>query len=197
MIDFVKKEWYNKNDAENADKRIPISATQLNRMENAMSGLVSFENDMTKYWWKMSLADGSTQYVSSSNVNAYPDGVGADGTLYTFLGIPFENARESSLIVYGSYTGDGSAERIIDIGFTPSVVIIMHRQGSTYYTNSADYTICHGGIATKDMSCSSFSIVDDGFKVFYGSRSGDPYTNGKNGIYIFLAFRLTNGGVSI
>ena len=45
---------YNKNDIDNKDNRIPISAMQLNRIEDAISAVVNHENDMMMHWWKRS-----------------------------------------------------------------------------------------------------------------------------------------------
>ena len=55
MIDFEKQTWYNKNDIENASKRIPISAAQLNRIEEVVSAMVDHTNDMANHWWERSL----------------------------------------------------------------------------------------------------------------------------------------------
>lgn len=47
MINFEKHTWYNKNDSENASKRIPLSAHHLNRIENGIEGAYTFANELT------------------------------------------------------------------------------------------------------------------------------------------------------
>lgn len=70
MINFEKKTWYNKNDADNEAKRVPISASQLNRIEDAISAMVSHENDMTKHWWRRSKkADGGVIKFADSKTS--------------------------------------------------------------------------------------------------------------------------------
>ena len=51
MINFKKETWYDKSDTTN---RIPISATHLNRIEDAISDLVQNANNMTNHYWKRS-----------------------------------------------------------------------------------------------------------------------------------------------
>ena len=107
-----------------------------------------------------------------------------------------EEARENlgvPTIVTGTYTGDGNAEQFIDLGFTPSAVIVMHESGPRY-----DYS---GGIATKDIPCRYFvggtiqsylplvSVEDGGFKVYVnGVTDGVGYqTNNNSRIYNYIA----------
>ena len=40
MVKFEKKTWYNKNDTANADKRIPVSAANLNRIEDGIQNTI-------------------------------------------------------------------------------------------------------------------------------------------------------------
>ena len=69
MINFEKQTWYNKNDPNNQDKRIPISAAHLNRIEDAVSAAVSHVNDMTKHWWRRSkIVDKIIEYVTGKSL---------------------------------------------------------------------------------------------------------------------------------
>ena len=56
MINFEKQTWYNKNDPNNQDKRIPISASHLNRIEDGVDYSVRLTNEMfnymSSYWWR-------------------------------------------------------------------------------------------------------------------------------------------------
>lgn len=49
---------------------------------------------------------GEWVYASAPDRNAYPDGV-VGGNEYVYVGVPFDNARESIKIEMGSYTGTG------------------------------------------------------------------------------------------
>lgn len=53
-INYEHKTWYDKNDTANASKRIPISATHLNRIEGVIGQSVGVINSMFEYWWKKS-----------------------------------------------------------------------------------------------------------------------------------------------
>ena len=46
MIKFEKQTWYDKNDTENQAKRIPINATNLNRIENGIEGAYVSINEL-------------------------------------------------------------------------------------------------------------------------------------------------------
>ena len=46
MTNFEKQTWYNKNDTENKSKRIPISATHLNRIEDGIEGAYALINEL-------------------------------------------------------------------------------------------------------------------------------------------------------
>lgn len=74
MINFEKKTWYNKNDTPNLDKRIPISATHLNRIEDAVSAVVKHENDMKSHWWKTSrIVDIIIERISKVSTSEFFD----------------------------------------------------------------------------------------------------------------------------
>ena len=67
MINFEKQTWYNKNDQNNQDKRIPISAFHLNRIEEAISETVSHKNDMKSHWWGVSKITGNEVCVTDDS----------------------------------------------------------------------------------------------------------------------------------
>lgn len=91
---------------------------------------------------------------------------------------------EIPTIVTGSYVGDGSASRFINLGFTPRAVYVCNEHGYTYSSAGNGY---YGGLAleghpTTSNSYTILSIVDGGFQVYY-QRS--DYTN----VYTNLADR--------
>lgn len=99
------------------------------------------------------------------------------------------NSRD---IVFGTYTGDGAAERFIDLGFTPTAVEVYSRSGIQGCGNYA-----YGGLALKGFPCKNsehniIEIVQNGFKVF-DDIAGKVATNGSSyGTYFH--FKAYKGG---
>ena len=96
-------------------------------------------------------------------------------------------------VVAGAYTGDGTKDRFMDLGFTPRAVLILPQDGKIY--NNYYY---FGGLAVPDSpvqynSHINFSIVEGGFEVStnsYGSSTTTVITTNSNGkIYHYLAVR--------
>ena len=74
------------------------------------------------------------EYVFSDSRNAYPDFGEKDGYEYQYLGVPFENARESTKISIGSYIGTGkygksNPNRIVT-GFKVRMLMIFQERDS-------------------------------------------------------------------
>lgn len=71
----------------------------------------------------------AAEYVLSDNRDTYPDSGIENGYEYQYLGIPFENAREASKIVTGSYTGTGqygsANPNSLTFDFEPKIVFIL------------------------------------------------------------------------
>lgn len=85
--------------------------------------------------------------------------------------------------VMGSYTGDGTASRLISLGFTPRAVVLSKDTGETYrYPNTS------GGLALADMPMAgeALEIVSGGFRVKF---SGSSYTNHNGAVFYYLAVR--------
>lgn len=96
-------------------------------------------------------------------------------------------------IVSGYYTGNGAAERTIDLGFTPSWVFVFPdswRFGSQGYfdENGARMGLAIGSIA-QTTAYTILSITTNGFKVYYKKGTGDEY-----GIK-YQAFTNYNGNI--
>ena len=91
-------------------------------------------------------------------------------------------------VVVGSYTGDGTAERIIDLPFTPKVVVLFTRFGhSTVYeqlyvlTNEFRFSISNSFTGFSTLSAGDF--LENGLKV------GGTETNYKDKVNHYIAFR--------
>ena len=86
-------------------------------------------------------------------------------------------------VIVGSYTGDGTATRTINLGFTPKAVLLEHSSGMRMGSNN----IAFGGLALLDAPARGFQIVDGGFSVQY--NSGFVHTNNNGEVYRYLAFK--------
>lgn len=97
---------------------------------------------------------GATTYVRSSDRNVYTEGEDANGNVYSYLGIPYENAVTVPKVATGSYMGTGTVgsnnPNILTFDFVPKYVRIvcvripqnlgyvasaMPSDNSNYYTN--------------------------------------------------------------
>lgn len=96
-------------------------------------------------------------------------------------------------IVFGTYTGDGSYQQEINVGFTPRAVLVFTRSGQSFYvSNSNGYF--SGGLALQDhpvdfQKREIVEIIDNGFQVFYHYLNpGEAYSNLNNMVYHYIAF---------
>ena len=96
-------------------------------------------------------------------------------------------------IVVGAYTGDGTVDRIISLGFTPQALILCRRDGAMYTSYA-----CFGGIAFQGhpgcvmYGASAFEIVNGGFRVTHATASPSTFsfqTNVNNTEYYYIAVR--------
>lgn len=83
----------------------------------------------------------------------------------------------------GSYAGDGTDNRLIQLGFTPRAVIIKNPMSSTIYGHTEELSLLPV-IATREMPSSIFSIVEGGLRL---SKHG--LVNSKSHTFLYLAFR--------
>lgn len=114
-------------------------------------------------------------------------------------------------VVFGTYTGDGTEERLIDLGFEPVAVEVYDSGGYQGDYDNFSYTI-RGGLALKDVPCfiecdgvivNAVSIAQNGFtvcnKVLNGKGAGASdyyaYTNTSNKKYYFKAYK--NGEILV
>ena len=102
-------------------------------------------------------------------------------------------------IAAGTYTGDGTAERVIRLGFTPKAVYVCEASGVTYTTGNSGYGY-RGGLALPGAPAAHgkyliVEIVSGGFKVFYGEEklsavSSNYYTSNASGlVFHYIAFK--------
>lgn len=93
--------------------------------------------------------------------------------------------------VFGSFVGDNSPQRKIELGFTPQAVLLLG-QYPTVVRNESVY----GGLAlpgkpalvNRDGGVDALTITDGGFLVYYEyNNAGSRATN--NGTKFYIAFR--------
>lgn len=137
---------------------------------------------------------GPWQYVKSSNRNDYPDSGTQDGYEYEYLGIPLDNAVAASSIETGSYVGDGTTLRTVELGFTPRAVYVTDARGAAFRYSGGVGRFC-GGLAMRDKPAKDggrtiLAICDNGFRV-NKDTSTSPYvvTNYDGDEYYYLALR--------
>lgn len=122
------------------------------------------------------------------------------GTGVTTLNALLELVAQN-LFVTGMYDGNGSAGRVIDLGFTPKAVLLFDAEGNTH----DDIDDLHGGLALRNYNVISrnasntytttwsntycvLGIVSSGFRVNY--NSGQEIRSNENGHrYYYIAFR--------
>ena len=86
--------------------------------------------------------------------------------------------------IAGTYTGDGAEERVITLGFTPSVILFERNDGTRGTTGGAT-----GGLAMPGFTLgSNAEITEGGFTVYNSSIAYGADQNQKNNVYRYLAF---------
>lgn len=99
-------------------------------------------------------------------------------------------------IVTGVYTGDGAAERTIELGFQPKAVLLIQDHGKTY-VNWSNSDAAYGGLFLPGhpLKCSpggagtpteAAEIVSTGFLIRCGGYS---HTNDNGDVYHYLAVK--------
>jgi hypothetical protein len=95
---------------------------------------------------------------------------------------------------WGTYTGDGTAERTIPLDFTPKAVYVCYERGYTYLDK-----YYYGGLAVEGAPCvfaySKYnqpivSVTEQGFQVYLKSPDGLYHvnTNQEDLPYMYVAF---------
>lgn len=104
------------------------------------------------------------------------------------------DAALAGTVTAGTYTGDGTQGRFIDLGFTPKAALILpqdqHTSGSYYYRGG----LTVAGSPLLNDSSSSARIVEGGFQVSHFFFSGGNYSttvtcNNNGGVYHYIALQ--------
>ncbi|MEL4860427.1 hypothetical protein AAEU42_04145 [Pseudoflavonifractor phocaeensis] len=90
-----------------------------------------------------------------------------------------------SEVVFGSYTGTGTVNRVISLGFTPKCVILVNDRWRLFSTNNPNDV--EGGIFFSETDIPNFKIVTNGFRVSNEESYGGSTNNAR--IHYYIAFR--------
>ena len=87
-------------------------------------------------------------------------------------------------VIGGTYNGDGTERRFINLGVTPKAVILFESSGRTY-----EFSAYVGGLALPGTTEGACQITTNGFYVFHISSSGKgTWSNISSYTYHYLAF---------
>jgi len=75
-------------------------------------------------------------------------------------------------IAIGTYTGDGTTNRFIEIGFTPKAVYLADGRGWPGFVYDRSYYL-HGGLLVEGGSNPAFSLAENGITVGGGSNENN------------------------
>lgn len=180
-MDFQKMKWIDVPDPEND---MPTIADIPDRPEYQMAVLALDAENMNR------IEEGIESAHEITDNIPFPVNIGGTGATTA------EQARENlgvPKIKAATYTGDGAKFRTINLGFTPSAVLVYPTKGAVFYSYNA---IC-GGLAVKDSPTLGYtyqddivvSVVDNGFQVSYRDEGNyDAKTNQNNLKYNYIAW---------
>ena len=94
-------------------------------------------------------------------------------------------------VIYGTYTGDGTENRLISLGFKPYLVILAPTIGT--FEMLETITVCHRLCGGSPPELSESHLTENGFRVSESdsmsiNRSNNPNESGKT--YGYIAFGL-------
>lgn len=124
---------------------------------------------------------GPSQYLCSSDRNAYPDSGIIDNYEYAYLGIPFDNAREAHKVIIGSYVGNGTYgeknPNSLTFQFKPKVLFIYGPGYAWWFGQETGNSYTSGGesyvqLLWNENNISWYSIHSESQQLNY---LGTPY----------------------
>lgn len=143
---------------------------------------------------------GYSDYIFSTDRDAYPDSGIQNGYEYQYLGIPFENAREVPKIEVGSYLGTGtfgsSSPNTLTFPFTPIIWGVFRRVSTGDVDNPVpnimlwdnNYQNMKVSVFTGVDSTTTHYITINGNSVsWYASTSSDGQLNSNICTYHYFA----------
>lgn len=120
--------------------------------------------------------------------------VAGDKYSFVYNGESWDIAPKDYII--GTYTGDDAESQFINLGFTPSAVLVMTKDGATKNGTGSNVGY-YGGLVIEGYECKAsggykiLEIADNGFNVFYNS-SKSVWANANtssNNPFKYIAFK--------
>ena len=170
-----------------------VCASGAQNTPTAGGVLISFTSVLSNGFQMWFTADGSGIYRRSTD----GDWEKTDAELEDRVEALETAGTLKSEVVFGTYTGDGTASRTINLGFTPVAVVVCDEMGRQYQSSGTRGIF--GGIAVTGHPCASSStnkaieIVENGFNVADNSEENPARTNQGRITYYFIAYK--NGTV--
>ena len=104
-------------------------------------------------------------------------------------------AAGGAQIACGAYTGDGTADRVISLGFTPRMVFVCNDSGQCFEYDTL--WLYYGGLAFPDapmkfQTYEYLSVAEGGFRVTYQALQNNSrflMTNASNATYRYFAVK--------
>ena len=101
-----------------------------------------------------------------------------------------EGLAKKPEIVTGSYAGNGTYNRTIDLGFTPKALVLFNSNGSCYYNGQQTGGLAFPGTPLLFNGTTALTIQEGGFLLTpYINGSQGSFLNYTNQVIYYLAFR--------
>lgn len=129
----------------------------------------------------------STNKTKNYRLHAWVPG---DTFLLSEINENFERLDAAAHVVFGTYEGDGTDDRVIELGFTPQAVLLENENGQRLCNLNGP----RGGLAfpgfPQTYSRAVLEVVEGGFRVSPESgRNGSYGTNDRGVSFRYIAFR--------
>ena len=95
------------------------------------------------------------------------------------------------IFTIGTYTGDGTSSKFINLGYTPEFILVFNQGAFTSISRSIYGGLCLRNSPTIDTDSTenALEITDNGFNVCYlHDTYNENSTNRNNGIYNYIAY---------
>lgn len=126
---------------------------------------------------KTTFVNGRAPAVSAEELNKFGQGI-ADA----------HNMIANNAIITGVFTGDGTASRTINLGFTPKAIMVFRATNDPFTDGYAVGEYYVGGIAVTGFNHVAVNIVTGGFMVF--NNSAGRVVSNSNGVQMgYIAFK--------
>ena len=91
------------------------------------------------------------------------------------------------MFTIGTYTGDGTSSKFINLGYTPEFILVFKNGAFTSLSRNAYGGLCLRNSPATDMDSAQnvLEIIDGGFNVYL---SGTSASNQPNSLYNYIAY---------